>query len=898
MAIDTELLQHELEQLSRQQRALFAARTRARMLPLLASQNNGLFSQRENDKDKYFVDAQLGLSVLYAIAYVEEQWCQYSVSEAGYRTPKNRDKFMKEMLLKCDVATASAYFYETQAAYSAAYADIHWGGEIVPALYQEYATAVKAAARTAAIEAAEATEAYAIIDIELSNEFYISEVKSLANGECLPLWHVSVPIKWEELVESYLDHLHVRKLDYWANEYSGWIKNEFNLNHLRHCAQMPNFIVQGSVAAQLQYLSSVEFAYFGETRILYLGEASAGKTSLIHCLNDEEINTNEAATPRVEIRTRKLFHSNGKIMRVHDWDFGGQVLMHAMHQFFLSENVVYVIVADMRREESVEYWLEYARVFGRGAPTLVLLNKVDLLPHGEQTPLKFDPEAVKRRYPFVIDFIKISCAERTNLDEVRELIDQLCWRQQVLSGETPKSWFEVKELVQAENQDHISFDKFIELCSQCQLPETDVNPTISALTQLGAALYYPEIGAKVVLNPEWMTKAIYYAINAAETAGLKYLTPNSLANLYHQAHQEQKLDLSVDKADAKFLLRLMQQFELAFIDRTHPGSYYLPMVAPVAVPTGAYYFGFGGYFRFRLEFLPPALFYRFITRCGAEVISGKLWRMGAQLLGAGAIVQVEYQQRNNCILLRTRPGENGDFIETLRTRLYELLGESYKEIDYQVEYHRADGHIFLWTQVLSCLERGDDAVMDIRGNMVEWSEADNLPTFVRMRGQEARLKNVQQELAQLTSRGSAPVISNYNLVQGGNAQAHGGTANAYAHAEAQASAEVNIEIQLSELGTELKELGRDIKRAQYDNPSPDLQQIQRLLGEIEYMREDIKEAKGKKPSANLKRSLQLGWEKIQQAAKGIEKIDRVAKALNRVRESINTIPWENFTGVF
>ena len=871
MAIDTELLQRELKKLSRPQRALFAARAATRALPMLMLGDEDFYFWSEKDTNRYLCDVQRAVSLAYSVSYV------YGSSEkvkdiAAYAVV---DTHLSDITTITVAGTVAA----TIAAASAA-----------------AASAVEASATVAYASAAaySSTRTCIYIGIEMSTQFYISEINSLARGEEYPLWPEGASIKWQELNQRYLSALRARGLYYWADEYSGWIEGKFDHERLLHCARMPMSISQGSAEVQLQYLTAMQRAHFGESRVLYLGEASAGKTSLIRRLHGEEINKDEVSTPRIEIRTREISNADDEHLRVHDWDFGGQVLMHAMHQFFLSENVVYVIVADMRREESVEYWLEYARVFGRGAPTLVLLNKVDLLPHGEQTPLKFDPEAVKKRYPFIVDFIKISCAEHTNLKQVKKLISRLCWRQQVLSGETPKSWFEVKERVQAENQDHISFDKFTELCSQCRLPEADVDPTISALTQLGAALYYPDIGAKVVLNPEWMTKAIYYAINAAETAGLKYLSPNSLANLYHQAHQEQKLELRVDREDAEFLLRLMQQFELAFIDRTHPDSYYLPMVAPVAVPTGAYYFGFGGYFRFRLEFLPPALFYRFITRCGAEVISGKLWRMGAQLLAAGAIVQVEYQQRNNCILLRTRPGENGDFIETLRTRLYELLGESYKEIDYQVEYHRADGHIFLWTQVLSCLERGDDAVMDIRGNMVEWSEADNLPTFVRMRGQEARLKNVQQELAQLTSRGSAPVISNYNLVQGGNAQAHGGTA----HAHAQASAEVNIEIQLGELGTELKELGRDIKRAQYDNPSPDLQQIQRLLGEIEYMREDIKEVKGKKPSANLKRSLQSGWEKIQQAAKGIEKIDRVAQALNRVRELMNTIPWENFTGVF
>ncbi len=855
MQIDKRLLEYELEQLSRQKRALFAARAATRALPIFALRGDDFSIWSEKNKDKHLCAVLRAVSLAYSAAYV------YKADE----------KIKNITVAAADSAAkaAKAATHYAYAAYAAAYA---------AAAYATYGAYAADAASRVHIHAG----------IETSTEFYTSDIKSLARGEECPLWFRGAPEEWQELNERYLGALRKRGLEYWVEEYLGWLRGEFDHNRLRHCAQMPESIAQGSAAAQLQYLSNLERTYFGEARVLYLGEASAGKTSLIRRLHNEDINKDEAATPRVEIRTRKISNTEGEQLRVHDWDFGGQVLMHAMHQFFLSENVVYVIVADMRREESVEYWLEYARIFGRGAPTLVILNKVDMLQHGDQTRLKFDPEAVKKHYPFVLDFIKISCSKSTNLDEVKKLVNQLCWRQQVLGGETPKSWFEVKERVQAENQDHISFGKFAELCSQCQLPEADVDPTISALTQLGAALYYPEIGAKVVLNPEWMTKAIYYAINAAEAVGLQYLTPNSLANLYEQANQEQKLELHVDKDDAEFLLRLMLQFELAFIDHAHPGSYYLPMVAPVTMPESGHDFNSGGYFRFRLEFLPPALFYRFITRCGAEVLPGKLWRTGAQLLAAGAIVQVEYLERSNCILLRTRPGESGDFIETLRTRLYELLGDSYQEIDYQVEYHRADGHIFLWTQVLAYLKRGSEWIPDIKGEEVQWQSNDLRLSFARSNQQPAA---AGRELEQLANQ-----LHIHVNVQGSQAVAHGGEANA--HAEAQASAEVNIEIQLSELGAELKELRRDLERSQRADPSLNEQQIQRLLGEIEYMREDIKEAKGKKPSASLKRSLQSGWENIQQAAKGIEKVDRVAQALNRVRELMTTIPWENFTGLF
>ena len=799
-----------------------------------------------------------------------------------------------------DAAAYAAY----AAAADAAYADAAYAAA--------YAADAADAAAYAAAAAAAASAATSEINSELSTEFYLAEIAAIKSEIKRPLWPKDAPAEWQELAERYLSALSERGLDYWAEEYSGWLRGEFNRERLLNCAQMPDSIAKGSVAAQLQYLSAVQRAYFGETRVLYLGEASAGKTSLIRCLHGEAINEHEVATPRVEIRSRQLSNSDGERLRVHDWDFGGQVLMHAMHQFFLSENVVYVVVADMRREESLEYWLEYARVFGKGAATLVLLNKVDLLEHREQTPFKFDPEVLKQRYPFIVDFVKISCAKDVNLDYVRQAIDQLCWRQQVLSGTTPKSWFQVKELVQAENKDHISFERFRELCSQCDLLPADaigaaseaiIAPTIDALTQLGAALYYREIGAKVVLNPEWMTRAIYYAINAAEAAGIEYLTPETIADLYAQGYQKGELDLSIDKSDAEFLLQLMQKFELAFTESDNPSNYYLPMVAPVAVPKAGKEFGHGSYFRFQLDFLPPALFYRFITLCGAEVIPGRLWRTGAQLLSAGMVVQVEYQKREQCILLRTRLEGNGDYVEKLRARLYKLMGDSYQDIEYRVEYYRSDGHVFLWKQVLAYLGRGSELVPDINGNEVPWLADDLRRSFARS-NQQAESMGREFQVVQSVQRPASGDVNIYLKAEGGKADAQGGSAEANAKSEsdadatATASAEVNIEVQLDRFGAELKELVRELERAQQDDGETiDQQQYQRVLREMNNMREDLREAKETKPGAGLQRNLQSGWDNLQKAAKGLENVERIGSALGKIGAQMAQIPWSNIPGL-
>ncbi len=106
---------------------------------------------------------------------------------------------------------------------------------------------------------------------------------------------------------------------------------------------------------------------------------------------------------------------------------------------------------------------------------------------------------------------------------------------------------------------------------------------------------------------------------------------------------------------------------------------------------------------------------------------------------------------------------------------------------------------------------------------------------------------------------------------------------------------VKVREQLEALDAELKELGRDLERAQRADPSLDQQQIQRLLGEVDYMRTDLREAEEKDLNIRLPRSLQSSWDNLQQAVVGLQQIERVALALDRVRAVMEKLPWQGFS---
>ena len=59
-------------------------------------------------------------------------------------------------------------------------------------------------------------------------------------------------------------------------------------------------------------------------------------------------------------------------VRLNVWDFGGQEIMHATHQFFLSQRSRYLLVLNGRggiQEADAEYWLRLIESFGDESPS-------------------------------------------------------------------------------------------------------------------------------------------------------------------------------------------------------------------------------------------------------------------------------------------------------------------------------------------------------------------------------------------------------------------------------------------------------------------------------------------------------------------------------------------------
>jgi internalin A len=114
-----------------------------------------------------------------------------------------------------------------------------------------------------------------------------------------------------------------------------------------------------------------------EMKLIVVGWGKAGKTTLVKRLAGERMDPNEPETHGIMIRPLTLHCTDGEL-RARVWDFGGQHVLHAMHEFFLTTRSLYLLVLEQRSdraETDAKYWLQLIRSYASKAPVVVALNK-------------------------------------------------------------------------------------------------------------------------------------------------------------------------------------------------------------------------------------------------------------------------------------------------------------------------------------------------------------------------------------------------------------------------------------------------------------------------------------------------------------------------------------------
>jgi len=132
---------------------------------------------------------------------------------------------------------------------------------------------------------------------------------------------------------------------------------DFNIEENETLTAPEKSIVKGGKTAILEWFRQVELyktekAY--EAKILIVGEPGAGKTTLMKLLFDRKTKVPEpeqTSTLGIEVKENREFDHPEKTLptiKAHIWDFGGQNIQYMLHQYFLTDDSVYILITDGR----------------------------------------------------------------------------------------------------------------------------------------------------------------------------------------------------------------------------------------------------------------------------------------------------------------------------------------------------------------------------------------------------------------------------------------------------------------------------------------------------------------------------------------------------------------------
>ncbi|MEH2339026.1 leucine-rich repeat protein [Nostoc sp.] len=406
----------------------------------------------------------------------------------------------------------------------------------------------------------------------------------------------------------------------------------------------------------LQLLRSGEVSPLNEAKLLLIGQGSVGKTSLIERLIRDKYDKNQPQTDGLNVETWNV-QVNSKDIRLNVWDFGGQEIYHATHQFFLTKRSLYLLVCNCRTSEEenrIEYWLKLIESFGGRSPVIIVGNKKD------EQPFDINRKALREKYPNIQAIIETSCQENIGIDELRTAILQEVGNLKEVYDLLPLSWFKVKQQLESMPQDFISYRSYIGICYENKIPEEqNQEQLIDLLHRLGLVLNFrdhPILKDTNVLKPNWVTEGIY-ALLSDENLKTKTKGIFTFADLTRILNPER---YPTDRH--KYLSDLMEEFELCFKLDCKPPQFLIAGLLPKDQPDETELHDETLEFQYHYKVLPESIISRFIVISHEKIHNQIYWRSG---------VMLQYQENNeiyNIARIKADPEDKKIFITISRRK--------------------------------------------------------------------------------------------------------------------------------------------------------------------------------------------------------------------------------------
>lgn len=474
----------------------------------------------------------------------------------------------------------------------------------------------------------------------------------------------------KKLKQLSLSHLELDELPDWLPE----LGLEFRTENVQEGIILKDTHVQNvdmSIFDQSQEMILQWFAQrrmtpmpLNELKVVFLGDGEAGKTHTIaRLLRDGERpeDLNNSATPGIDIRNKEYALENGRRIRVHFWDFGGQEIMHSMHRLFLTGRTLYVVLINARddtQDDRARYWLHNIKNFADGSPVLLVLNKIDQNPNAS-----VNERGLRELYPGLAEVIRMS-ALVDSPEAFRENFTAALLRQirdfPYLESPFLSSWNKLKSNLEQMQRSYIHGSDYELLCGQCGVEESPATrkALLEWFNDLGVSFYYGDrdsisLEDYVILRPDWITNAIYIILfNRSDAADNGIISLTAIQNMLSPPEEDRKRfrrvveDAEYSPEDTRYVMNVLERFRLCY--RMNDEHVFIPMLCQRnSLPVTEEYAQDSRTLEFWLEYeyLPNNVLHRLMVERRRELDMDHVWLTGARFVlgdtGLSAVVKCE-----------------------------------------------------------------------------------------------------------------------------------------------------------------------------------------------------------------------------------------------------------------
>ncbi len=206
---------------------------------------------------------------------------------------------------------------------------------------------------------------------------------------------------------------------------------------------------------------------------------------------------------------------------------------------------------------------------------------------------------------------------------------------------------------------------------------------VDFLHDLGVILHFEEFVLEDthVLEPKWITSAVYKIINAPQLAASKGML--SFKQLETILHPQDKTDYTYPRDKYSYVIELMKKFWLCYaLDNQLDETVLIPDLLEIQEPAFDFYYAKALKFRLDYDFLPKSVMPRFIVKSHKDIKDKLRWRTGVVLTEASfqatAVIKSDNEARK--IFIYVTGEQPRDYYATIR-KTFRDINNSFEKLE-------------------------------------------------------------------------------------------------------------------------------------------------------------------------------------------------------------------------